>query len=104
LFFVRLLREPLVDRVRNRYWRHDMSPVREQQRRQSIVRSIAREQQRTGWSLHEQTQAPTRTLRQTPTRSVAQQLQELAARLGVVCPVPTLGGEGRGSPGRGKGR
>jgi hypothetical protein len=31
---------------------------------------------------HEQTQTQTRTLRQTPTRSVAQQLEELAARLG----------------------
>lgn len=43
-----LSREAMVDRVRNRFWRQDRSPVREQERVQSIERFIAREHQRTG--------------------------------------------------------
>ena len=41
-------REAMIDRVRDKFWLRDTSPAREQERAQSIARSIAREHQRTG--------------------------------------------------------
>ena len=50
-----LSREAMVDHVRDRFWRHDRSPAREQEREASLLRSIDREYARTG---RERTQAP----------------------------------------------
>lgn len=41
-------REAIVDHVRDRFWQHDQSPTREQERQQSFLRAIDREYARTG--------------------------------------------------------
>ena len=43
-----LSREAMVDHVRDHFWRHDRSPAREQERAESLDRTIAREYARTG--------------------------------------------------------
>jgi hypothetical protein len=73
-------REAMVDRVRDRFWLQDESPVREQERRESIERSIAREHARTGRPL----QGP-RTPERTPAhiygRDLLQEARELLDRM-----------------------
>jgi hypothetical protein len=41
-------REAMVDHVRDRFWQHDQSPAREQERQESLLRAIDREYERTG--------------------------------------------------------
>jgi MobA/MobL family len=51
-----LSREAIVDHVRDRFWRHDHSPAREQERAESFNRAIDREWAHTGralWHRHE---------------------------------------------------
>jgi len=41
-------RQAVIDHVRDRFWRHDTSPAREQEREESLARALAREWERTG--------------------------------------------------------
>ena len=69
-------REAMVDRVRDKFWLTDASPVREQERRESIERSIAREHARTGRPL----QGP-RPPAHTYGRDLLEQVRELSAAM-----------------------
>ena len=66
-------RDAMIDRVRDRTWRYDRSPRREQQRKQSFERSLERS--------HTIQQKPQQT--RTPTRDLGRALRELSAALHV---------------------
>jgi len=53
-------REAMIDHVRDRFWRHDDSPAREQERYASVWRTMHREHQRTGRPLQGPRQPPQR--------------------------------------------
>jgi hypothetical protein len=72
-----LSREALVDRVRDRFWLHDTSPPREQERQASLERTIHREHARTGRPLQGARQAEA----QVPVGELVEQLAQLAAHL-----------------------
>jgi hypothetical protein len=80
-------RQYIKDLARDHVWRYDKSPARREERQLSMRRQFQRAMgvqepphQRQSQH-HEQTQTQTRTLRQTPTRSLAQQLAALAHRM-----------------------
>jgi MobA/MobL family protein len=73
-------REAMIDHVRDKFWRRDTSPAREQERAQSLARSIAREHQRTGRPLQgPRVEAPRPSLADLTTRLT--QLQAMLARM-----------------------
>jgi hypothetical protein len=74
-----LRRAAMVEHGRDRFWRQDASPVREQERTASVWRTIHREHARTGRPL--QGPRPPTPLRRRLDQSRAQ-LQALLARLG----------------------
>ena len=63
-------REAIVDHVRDRFWLHDHSPAREEERQQSFLRAIDREFVRTG---RERSQEHGRSVAQECTRPVVQE-------------------------------
>jgi hypothetical protein len=73
-------REAMVDRARDRFWLKDESPAREQERRESIERSIAREHARTGRPL-QGARTPERSPAHMPGRDLLEQVRELSAAL-----------------------
>lgn len=80
-----LEREAVKDLVRNRFWRHDTSPRRAQERQQSIERVIVREHQRTSRPLQGLPRTPIRGPHQkrarVPTPALVAQLAALARRV-----------------------
>jgi hypothetical protein len=74
-----LSREAMVDHVRDRFWRQDQSPAREQERQASVWRTIHREHQRTGRPFQGRDQGPSR--QPVHLRQVAASLRRMQQRL-----------------------
>jgi hypothetical protein len=67
-------REAVLDHVRDRFWRHDKSSAREQEREVAVLRAIAREYPRTGRARvarHDHRHEPTHQRTRTHSRGVA---------------------------------
>jgi hypothetical protein len=80
-----LSREAIVDHVRDRFWQHDHSPVREAERDASFVRAIEREYARTGRERPEPTErvlAPARRHEQKHTRARSRSRERLGLAVG----------------------
>jgi len=73
-----LSRDAMVDHVRDRFWRHDTSPARQQERDASVWRTLHREHERTGRPL----QGPRQQRARVPLAQARAQLQAALARLG----------------------